>query len=221
MEAGLPRIDWTVIRFAVLSVSMAMSIVPLAAQHSCEPVLFPPGESQIVISGEAPPRSPVCYLLEGREGDALHLRLLGAGNAMFTVVDVIDARIDYRFLMEARTYEIRITQMLQSAEAEPFRLRVTMMSGEKSGLQPLRDPVAIRRLQSILGTLGYDAGPVDGIFGRKSRAALAEFLGEYDIGLPPLPTEAAMQALTDTLNRLAARLDQAKAEAKFRLKALS
>ncbi|MXN63775.1 hypothetical protein GR183_02560 [Stappia sp. GBMRC 2046] len=204
-----------------MSAVFAMNLVPLAAQEACEPVVLPPGENQVVISGEAPPRSPVCYLLEGREGDALHLRLLGAGNTMFTVVGVIDARIDYRFLMEGKSYEIHITQMLQSDDPEPFRLRLTISGGKESGLLLLRDPIAIRRLQSVLGTLGYDPGPVDGIFGGKSRAALAEFLNEHDIGLPPLPTEAAMQALTDTLNRLAARLDQAKAEREFRLKALS
>ncbi|NRG18069.1 hypothetical protein HPQ64_10245 [Rhizobiales bacterium] len=217
----MPRIDWAIIRIVVLGAFVVASVSPLVARGACETILFPQGEKQVVIAGDALPDTAMCYLLEGIQGDALHLRLLGVGNTMFTIVGVIDARIDYRFLMEARTYEIRITQMLKSADPEPFRLRVTMSSGEESGLQLLRDPVAIRRLQSVLGTLGYDPGPVDGIFGRKSRAALAEFLEEHDIGLPPLPTQAAMQALKDTLNRLAARLDQAQAERKISPKVLS
>lgn len=217
----MPRIDWVVIRTLVLGAFTAMSAGPLAAREACETILFSPGETQVVISGEAFPDAAMCYLLEGAQGEAVRLRLLGAGNTMFTIVGVVDARIDYRFLMEDQTYEIRIMQMLKSADPEPFRLRVTMSSGEESGLQLLRDPEAIRRLQSVLGTLGYDPGPVDGIFGRKSREALAEFLSDHDLGLPPLPTQAAMQALKVTLERIAARLDQAQAERKIGFKVLS
>jgi peptidoglycan hydrolase-like protein with peptidoglycan-binding domain len=43
-------------------------------------------------------------------------------------------------------------------------------------------PKDIRKVQAILYELGYDAGPIDGILGKKTREAIIEF--QLDIGVP-------------------------------------
>lgn len=43
-------------------------------------------------------------------------------------------------------------------------------------------PAAIRQAQQLLVQLGYDAGPIDGVMGRKTKSAIAAF--QRDAGLP-------------------------------------
>ena len=54
------------------------------------------------------------------------------------------------------------------------------MSGENDGTRPLRRSAAarqplVREAQRALRDLGYDPGPIDGIFGPRTRTALAKY----------------------------------------------
>lgn len=53
----------------------------------------------------------------------------------------------------------------------------------------------VRSIQHGLTNLGYSPGPIDGVFGRGTRAAIRDF--ERDLGRPPVgePTEAVLTAL--------------------------
>ncbi len=61
----------------------------------------------------------------------------------------------------------------QMGEAVPLRGRAPVRRGEPAGRSPDRDVAA--RMQALLNRLGYDAGPVDGIPGRRTRLALTAF----------------------------------------------
>lgn len=54
----------------------------------------------------------------------------------------------------------------------------------------------VARAQSLLNSLGYDAGPVDGVFGRKTRDAMNRFQRDYGLPLTPTVTRTVLQALT-------------------------
>jgi N-acetylmuramoyl-L-alanine amidase len=51
-------------------------------------------------------------------------------------------------------------------------------------LGTLDPPDSITGIQARLGNLGYDVGPVDGIHGPKTTAAVEEFCAEYEIDPP-------------------------------------
>jgi TPR repeat protein len=69
-------------------------------------------------------------------------------------------------------------------------------SAQKSVREWRPKPFAlVRSIQHGLTNLGYSPGPVDGVFGRGTRAAIRDF--ERDLGRPPVgePTESVLTAL--------------------------
>ena len=75
-----------------------------------------------------------------------------------------------------------------------MRLVSAVTLGPRPELGP-QSPPSLQDVQARLGQLGYSAGPVDGLMGPRTKAALARFQSEH--GIPPtgLPDGATLRAL--------------------------
>lgn len=63
-------------------------------------------------------------------------------------------------------------------------------------LQPTRFDIArIKQLQTDLLGLGHDPGPIDGIVGTKTRAAIQAFEGKAGLRVSGIPTDALLKAI--------------------------
>ncbi|MCA1768593.1 MAG: SEL1-like repeat protein [Halomonas sp.] len=73
-------------------------------------------------------------------------------------------------------------------------------------IDTLSDRQGIAEIQRELNRLGYDAGPVDGAMGRRTRNAIREYQADMDVAQDGLPTSGLLRRLRQT-ERVAATED--------------
>ena len=110
----------------LLLVAVVLSSKPLLAQGSCTVIRFAPGESAAEISGIAPPNDVVCYTVETGSGQTASVDVIEGRNVIFSIRDLIDAQVSYRFRTEQTAYTILVGQLMRSVTSEPFRIRVAV-----------------------------------------------------------------------------------------------
>jgi len=59
----------------------------------------------------------------------------------------------------------------------------------------------VRQIQKQLNALGYEAGPVDGKYGRTTRQAILQFERDHDLPAVGMPDDAVRKRIADALRR--------------------
>jgi hypothetical protein len=75
----------------------------------------------------------------------------------------------------------RVSAGIGEAELELLGRVLTLRLGQLDPLSDTEDPAHAAGVQSRLRNLGYDPGPTDGKWGRRTRAALASFQADHDL----------------------------------------
>jgi len=103
-----------------------------AAAQSCTEIRFARGASSADITGAAPADGVLCYSFATGAGQQARVRVLEGRNTAFSIEGLADARDDLDFRTEAKTYRMRVFQLMRSARDEPFRIRVSV-TGDAAG----------------------------------------------------------------------------------------
>lgn len=74
--------------------------------------------------------------------------------------------------------------------------------------QPAEDPATVRTVQRLLVEAGYTPGPVDGIHGPKTRAAIIAFQHKMELAPDGLISGDLLGSLRESANSKVARLEE-------------
>lgn len=99
---------------------------PAAAEETCAAVRFGAGKSATILRGKAPPEETLCYSLTTGAGQRATIELRSEGNVTFGIDEFIDSQTRYSFTTQARTYRIRLGQMLRAAVPQAFSLSIAV-----------------------------------------------------------------------------------------------
>ncbi|HRP94795.1 MAG TPA: peptidoglycan-binding domain-containing protein [Rhodocyclaceae bacterium] len=166
---------------SLLAVCMAWFVVESAsAQSDCRRVVVSAGQDVVELSGLAPPDDVVCFVVTGLNGRRVSIVVTEGVNVIFSIDGLVDAHDRYSFSATHDAYRVVVGQLMRSIDAEPFRLRIDALMDTGRGTSGSeRERVA--QAQALLNELGYDAGPVDGVAGRRTRRAISAF--QSDVGM--------------------------------------
>lgn len=96
------------------------------AAGDCKPIRFEAGRSSTSIRGEAPPDDVVCYSLATGRGQRAALKVTAGRNTIFSIEGLVDARDDYEFTTEQKTYLIRVGQLMRAVAPEAFAISISV-----------------------------------------------------------------------------------------------
>ena len=113
-----------------------------------------------------------------------------AGRAPATTPDKVDAtpRVDGT-AEEAKRLEVRAAEIKAAEEAKARDARIAELDAARNELK------ITWRLQTRLRDLGYNAGPIDNIYGRQTRTALLAFQAKAGLPTTGVPDDATLNAL--------------------------
>lgn len=100
-----------------------------AGAQSCAEIRFAPGATSAEIAGSAPAEAVVCYSFATGAGQQARVELLEGRNTAFSIDGLVDARDDYSFRTEARSYRLRVFQLMRAVRDQPFRIRLSVTGG--------------------------------------------------------------------------------------------
>jgi hypothetical protein len=98
---------------ACLAAIHLLAAAGTAQAQSCEPIQFKRGHDSGTVRGIAPPDDVVCYELGTGAGQRADVSIEGS-NVMFSVSGLVDARDQYSFTTEKKTYRIDVGQLMRS-----------------------------------------------------------------------------------------------------------
>jgi hypothetical protein len=90
-----------------------------------------------------------------------------------------------------------ISAGIGEAELELLGRVLTLRLGQLDPITDAEDPQFAAGVQSRLRNLGYDPGPTDGKYGRRTRAALASFQADHDLEIDAKPNAATLAKLEE------------------------
>jgi hypothetical protein len=91
----------------------------------------------------------------------------------------------------------RVSAGIGEAELELLGRVLTLRLGHLDPLTNADDPQFAAGVQARLRNLGYDPGPADGKFGRRTRAALASFQADHDLEVDATANQATLAKLEE------------------------
>jgi hypothetical protein len=91
----------------------------------------------------------------------------------------------------------RVSAGIGEVELELLGRVLTLRLGQLDPLTDAEDPRFAAGVQARLRNLGYDPGPADGKFGRRTRAAIASFQADHDLEVDAAPNEATLTKLQE------------------------
>ena len=131
----------------------------------------------------------------GKHGGKSVVRRLhsGAGGRLHLYSSQLPGR---PFIGRLDPYELLLPHFLRN-ELAPAEVPDDFAGGTAAPAPPVANAlVTVREIQSALTTLGYGPGPIDGIFGAKTRAAVKRFQAEHGLvadGIVGRKTRAKLQ----------------------------
>ena len=118
----MPRIATTL---ALACAAFAASAGAAAAQ-ACSEIRFAPGAFSGEVGGQVADGAPLCFTFGAGAGQTARVQILGNDNTCFTLPGIVDCQADFSFTTRARTYEVRVFQLVRRPGAETFTLRLTI-----------------------------------------------------------------------------------------------
>lgn len=91
----------------------------------------------------------------------------------------------------------RVPGGIGELELELLGRVLTLRLGQLDPLTSPDDPSFAAGVQARLRNLGYDPGPSDGKFGRRTRAALASFQADHELEVDAAPNQATIAKLEE------------------------
>jgi len=89
-------------------------------------------------------------------------------------------------------------QFLHAASIQTYMKQVDQQAA-RSRQTAFEQQKRVREIQQLLTDLGYEPGPVDGLFGSKTRAAIQTFQGEKGLEPDGRATDSVLNALKKAL----------------------
>lgn len=129
-------------------------------------------------------------------GAAMHL--LGLMYASGTGVEQND-RQALRWFRRAKAQGIPVAdRFLSEAGVQAYMTQINQRAAQAQQANSARQKM-VREIQQILTDLGYAPGPIDGLFGGKTRAAIASFQREKGLEPDGKPTPRILEILRKSL----------------------
>lgn len=112
---------------ATMLVAAGGLLAPVQADAPCKTIQFERGASSATISGNIGPEEIQCFRFTSGQGQRVRMSVESANdNTIFTIVDIADARKEYSFRSQKKTYEFIIAQLFRSVTDDHYKLTLSI-----------------------------------------------------------------------------------------------
>ena len=117
------------IRLGLVAAGIAAGASGFSRAHAdgpCTQIRFETGQSSSTIRGLAPAGDVVCYTMATGRGQTAVLKVISGNNTIFAIDGLVDARDDYSFRTERKTYRILVGQLMRAVSPQAFAISVSV-----------------------------------------------------------------------------------------------
>lgn len=162
----------------------------------CEFLHLDSAYAPVGVTGTVSPEGTDCYAIKPNAGMDVTIEVAKGRNVVFSISDIVDAVDSYHFRANGYGHKVVVGQLMRSATRESYRL--IFSSG---ATRPLTKPASaatagsVAYVQRLLNEAGFDAGPVDGKMGSKTKHAIRQYQSHHGLKITGEPDPDLMRSL--------------------------
>lgn len=111
----------------IMAIIASSLSAPASADTSCKTIQFKPGTSSTEVSGSIAPDATECFRFATGQGQTVRMSIKSANNnTIFSILDLVDARDNYTFKSQKKTYEFIVAQLMKAAGPDTYKLTLSI-----------------------------------------------------------------------------------------------